>query len=107
MLRGEVWHTEAKNGLRLVVIVSSDALGVLPLRVVVPLVNWKEEFTSAPWLVRIPPLLNSGIEEVMAADTLQVYSTSNSNFKTRLGLLPVRIVDEVSAALAQVVHSSG
>ena len=53
MNRGEVWRlspgtkpTGAGEG-RLVVILSSDALAVLPLRVVVPLLAWREDFAAA------------------------------------------------------------
>lgn len=108
MNRGEVWQMELdptgqeSTRLRLVLILSSDALAVLPLRVVVPLVEWRESFTSAPWMVRVPPVLNSGLNAVMAADALQIRSVSTARLRTRLGSLPARIIDTVAAALTGI-----
>lgn len=108
MNRGEVWRlrldpvgNEAAP-LRMVLILSSDAMAVLPLRVVVPLVEWRESFSSAPWMVRIPPVLNSGLTTAMAADALQVRSVSTARLNARLGSLPGRVTDEVAAAITAI-----
>lgn len=110
MNRGEVWRlspgtkpTGAGEG-RLVVILSSDALAVLPLRVVVPLLAWREDFAAAPWMVRLPPVLHSGLNEAMAADVLQVRSVSTVRLHTRLGSLPQRLTDQIAAALGEVLR---
>jgi len=108
--RGEIWRlspgakTAGVGEGRLVVILSSDALAVLPLRVVVPLLAWREDFAAAPWMVRLPPVLHSGLEEVMAADVLQVRSISTGRLHTRLGSLPQRLTDQITAALGEVLR---
>lgn len=33
------------------IIVNDDALGKLPLRVIVPLTDWKDKYKVAPWMV--------------------------------------------------------
>lgn len=111
MNRGEVWRlvldeptTAGESKFREVIILSSDALAVLPLRVVVPLVAWRDAFTATPWMVRVPPVLNSGLEQVMAADALQVRSVSSARLKQRLGSLPERITDQVSAAVGEIIR---
>ncbi len=111
MFRGEVWRMslaqnpgEAAETNRLVVILSSDALGSLPLKVVVPLTLWKNDYASAPWMVRVPPVLNSGLEAAMAADALQVRSVSNARLMSRLGELPGRVLDQVAAAVSVVIE---
>jgi mRNA interferase MazF len=40
---------------RPVVIVSHDSVGILPLRVIVPITHWQERYEVAPWLVKIEP----------------------------------------------------
>jgi mRNA interferase MazF len=114
MFRGEVWRMslaqkpgETANVNRLVVILSSDALGTLPLKVIVPLTPWKDDYASAPWMVRVPPVLNSGLEVAMAADALQVRSVSNARLVSRLGELPGRVLDQVAAAVAVVIEGRG
>jgi len=111
MNRGEVWWLATdsfagKDGAnqRVVIILSSDALAVLPLRVVVPLLAWRETFATAPWMVRVPPVLNSGLEGVMAADALQVRSVSIARLTGKLGSLPDRITDQVSAAVGEIIQ---
>ncbi len=109
MNRGEVWSLSldtpaAKNDAqsRLVIILSSDALAVLPLRVVVPLMAWHDDYNTIPWLVRIPTVLTSGLSEVMAADALQVRSVNRTRLINRLGNLPQRITDQVAAAVTEI-----
>jgi mRNA interferase MazF len=108
--RGEIWRmsldtpaAKERGRERLVLILSSDALAVIPLRVVVPLVVWSEAFADAPWMVRVPPVLNSGLEDVMAADALQVRSISTSRLTHKLGALPERITGQVAAAVQEVL----
>jgi len=107
--RGEVWQlaldgsVEGVGESRLVILLSSDALAVLPLRVVVPLVAWRDAFSAAPWMVRVPPVLNSGLNVVMAADALQVRSVSTARLKRRLGSLPERLTTQVAAAVGEVI----
>lgn len=110
MNRGEVWRLAADSSAekyganqRVVIILSSDALAVLPLRVVVPLLVWRETFATAPWMVRVPPVLNSGLERVMAADALQVRSVSTVWLTEKLGSLPDRITNQVSAAVDEII----
>ena len=37
------------------VIINDDAIGILPLKVIVPITEWKDRFEGAIWLVRIEP----------------------------------------------------
>ncbi len=109
MNRGEVWRLalddseEGEGSSRMVIILSNDALAVLPLRVVVPLVTWRDTFAAAPWIVRVPPVLNSGLDGVMAADALQVRSVSTTRLTQRMGSLPERITTQVAAAIREVI----
>jgi mRNA interferase MazF len=56
MNRGEVWliNLNPTIGAEIqktqpAIIVNDDELGILPLRVIVPLTDWKEHFTKAVW----------------------------------------------------------
>jgi len=81
MLRGEVWLINLDPTIgaeirktRPAVIVSDDNVGVLPLKVIVPITEWKERYSIAPWLVRIPPSPDNGLGKLSAADAFQVRS---------------------------------
>lgn len=37
------------------IIVNDDVLGKLPLKVVVPITDWKDRYTMASWMVQLAP----------------------------------------------------
>ncbi|WP_339795269.1 type II toxin-antitoxin system PemK/MazF family toxin [uncultured Imperialibacter sp.] len=43
------------------VIVSDNGLGKLPLKVIVPVTDWKEKYAIAPWMVKIEPNSSNGL----------------------------------------------
>ncbi|MCL5429358.1 MAG: type II toxin-antitoxin system PemK/MazF family toxin, partial [Chloroflexi bacterium] len=58
MHRGEIWlvNLDATIGSEIrkkrpAIIVNRDSIGVLPLKIVVPITGWRDEFAKAPWLV--------------------------------------------------------
>lgn len=107
MNRGEVWlvnldptiGSEIKK-TRPVVIVSSDLVGILPLKVVVPFTDWKERYSTAPWMVSIEPNEQNGLSKLSAADGLQVRSVSHKRLIKRLGVLtPIQVAQIVQAVV--------
>ncbi|HEY3304660.1 MAG TPA: type II toxin-antitoxin system PemK/MazF family toxin [Candidatus Binatia bacterium] len=85
------------------VIVSDDAIGILPLKVIVPITEWKERYAVAPWIVRLDPDGQNGLQKPSAADTFQVRSLAQERFVRRLGKLPDRVMDSIAKALAVVL----
>ena len=74
MHRSEAWWinldptigAEIKKS-RPAVIVTDDGVGVLPLRVIVPLTDWKDRYGIAPWMVRIEPEITKRLVKISAA----------------------------------------
>ncbi|MEN6571621.1 MAG: type II toxin-antitoxin system PemK/MazF family toxin [Anaerolineaceae bacterium] len=111
MFRGEIWELSLSKSkrsraaqTRRVVLLSSDSLGILPLRVVIPLVPWSDTYLTVPWMVRVPPTLNSGLDSVMAADALQVRSVQTQHLLHRVGELPRTLVDQISRAVNEILE---
>ena len=110
MQRGEIWlinldptiGAEIKK-TRPAVIVSHDAIGILPLKVIVPITEWKERYAVAPWIVRLEPDGQNGLQKPSAADTFQDRSLAQERFVRRLGKLPDRAMDSIAKALAVVL----
>ena len=110
MRRGEVWlinldptvGAEIKK-TRPAVIVSDDAIGILPLKVIVPITEWKDRYAVAPWLVRLEPDAENGLDKPSAADAFQVRSVAQERFVRRLGKLSDTTMQEVTRALAAVL----
>lgn len=116
MRRGEVWlinldptiGAEIKK-TRPAVIVNDDAVGVLPLKVIVPITDWKDRYAVAPWMVQVEPNAENGLDKTSAVDAFQVRSVSQVRFVRRLGRLSETALQKVTRALAVVlaVDTSG
>ena len=110
MNRGAVWlinldptiGTEIRK-TRPAVIVNDDAVGILPLKVIVPVTEWKEHYAIAPWMVRLEPDHENGLSKSSAADAFQVRSVSQERFVRLLGKLPDTTMQEITEALAVVL----
>lgn len=110
MRRGEVWliNLDPTIGAKIkktrpAVIVSDDAVGILPLKVIVPITEWKDRYTIAPWLVKLEPTAESGLDKASAADAFQVRSVAQERFVQRLGRLAEKTMQEITSALAIVL----
>ena len=110
MRRGEVWlinldptvGAEIKK-TRPAVIVNDDAIGILPLKVIVPITEWKDRYAVAPWLIRLEPDAENGLDKPSAADAFQVRSVAQERFVRRLGMLSDTVMQEITRALAVVL----
>lgn len=85
------------------VIVNDDAVGILPLKVVVPITDWKERYAVAPWMSKLDPDAENGLGKPSAADAFQVRSLSQERFVRRLGKLSSENLQTISQALAVVL----
>lgn len=113
MFRGEIWLLNLDPAIgaeikktRPGVIVNDDAVGVLPLKVVVPVTQWKERYAAAPWMIRLEPDAENGLEKPSAADTFQVRSLSQTRFVQHLGKLSEEAMQRISKGLAVVLAIS-
>ncbi len=109
--RGEIWLVNLDPTVgseiqktRPAVIVSSDALGRLPLRLIAPITGWKEHFKGNIWHVRVDPDGRTGLSKTSSIDALQLRGVDTSRFMKRLGSLPPTVMEEVVAAIAAVVE---
>lgn len=111
MIRGEIWlvnldpttGSEIKK-TRPAVIVSSDLVGILPLKVVVPLTDWKDRYSSASWMVRLDPDEQNGLSKPSAADALQIRSVSEQRLIKRIGAIPTLQIAKIVQAVLNVLQ---
>lgn len=111
MKRGEVWLINLDPAMgaeirkqRPAVIVSDDRVGILPLKVIVPITDWKERYEVAPWMVRLEPEDGNGSLKTSAADTFQVRSLSQERFVQQVGALSLEYLRAIGLALSLVLH---
>jgi mRNA interferase MazF len=91
--------------VRPAVVLSRDQVGHLPLRVVVPLTNWKPRHTRLTWFVPIPANATNGLSKDSSADTFQVKSVSEMRFTRYLGVLSAHELEAIATAVANIVDA--
>jgi mRNA interferase MazF len=111
MLRGEIWLVNLDPTVgseirktRPCVIVNDDAIGILPLKVIVPITDWKESFNIRPWMVRIEPSSDNGLVKLSGADTFQIRSVAESRLSEKLGNVSELDLGLIEKALAAVLR---
>ena len=109
--RGEIWRVNFDPTLgseikktRPAVVISSDAVGKLPVKLIVPVTNWDEAFAQNFWHIRIEPDSLNGLTKTSAADALQIRCADRQRFIEKMGRVSPPILEEVAAAIAAVVE---
>lgn len=111
MQRGEIWLVNLDPTIgskirktRPAVIVSSDLVGILPLKVIVPFTEWQDRYAQAPWMVKINPDEHNGLSKPSAADALQIRSISQQRLAQKLGVLSSIQVAKIVQAVMTVLQ---
>ena len=111
--RGEIWTidfdptkgSEVKK-VRPAVVISSDRLGVLPVKLVVPFTDWKQNFSGKVWMVKVDKSSSNGLTKTSTADALQARAVSLERFVKPIGKLESDVLEQVVASLAILIEYS-
>ena len=111
MKQGEVWlinldptvGAEIKK-TRPAIIVNDDALGKLPLKIIVPLTDWKDRYEIAQWMVKIVPDKSNKLSKDSSADCFQIRSVAEERLVKRIGVVDKRTMTEIRKAMALVLN---
>lgn len=107
MQRGEIWlvNLDPTTGseirkTRPAVIISSDLVGILPLKIIVPFTEWKGRYEQAPWMVKVEPDSQNCLTNPSAADALQIRSVAQQRLVQKVGTLSqVQVAKIVQAVM--------
>ncbi len=109
--RGEIWKVNLDPTVgaeirkpRPVVVVNSDAIGILPIKLVAPLTEWKEYLAQNLWHVKISPDDANGLTKISAVDTLPLRGVDTQRFIERLGSVSPEVMRSIVAAIAAVIE---
>jgi mRNA interferase MazF len=104
--RGEIWMVDleptvgAEMGkIRPAVVVNVDAVGRLPLRMIVPLTTWQPHHDQLPWFVRVPVDAGNGLSQDSGADTFQIRCVSVDRFVRRMGVIATQQLADIATAI--------
>ena len=109
--RGEIWRVSLDPTIgseirmtRPVVVVSSDAIGALPIKLVAPLTEWKDYLAQNIWHVKVAPDSTNGLTKISAVDTLQLRGVDTQRFVQKLGSVSPSVMRSIVAAIAAVIE---
>ena len=109
--RGEIWYVNLDPTVgaeikkqRPVVVVSSDAIGKLPIKLVAPITGWSTGFIQTLWHVKIDPDSLNGLTKPSAVDALQLRGIDLQRFIRMAGRVSSIQMDEITAAIAAVIE---
>ncbi|MHC1777828.1 MAG: type II toxin-antitoxin system PemK/MazF family toxin [Lentimicrobium sp.] len=110
MKQGEIWliNLDPTIGaeirkIRPAIVVNDNSLGKLPLKIIVPLTDWKDHYSIALWMVKILPDLHNNLSKVSAADCFQVRSLSEERFVKKVGRINSIYIDQRRESLSRVL----
>lgn len=116
-LRGQIWWVDLDptkgseiQKKRPCVIISTDAVRRLPVRIIVPLTDWQDSFGASPFHVRVEvddavAFQAAGLRKGGAADVMQVRCVSERRFGDYIAVMAADKMEEIAAAVAAVVEA--
>lgn len=109
MKRGEIWLLSLDPTVgaeiqktRPCLIISVDQLNKLPLKVIIPITDWKTHYEEVPWMVKLIPDASNNLQKISAADCFQVRSISEIRIIKRVGVVNIDQLHKICNALAIV-----
>jgi mRNA interferase MazF len=110
--RGEVWDVDFDPTVgseiqktRPAVVISSDDMGRLPIRLVAPITGWQDRFKGNIWRVPIKSNAINGLTKDSVVDTMQirVVAMKRERFITKRGQLNATLMKEIVAVIAAII----
>ena len=108
--RGEIWLIDFDPAVgaemrkhRPAVDANLDEIGRLPLRIVVPVTDWKPHYISYPWFTRLSPSAANGLIKESGADAFQIKSLACDRFVRLIGRLSNLEMSKITQAIALCV----
>jgi len=89
--------------LQSAIIVNDNSVGRLPLKVVVPITDWKDRYEVAPWMVKLTPDKKNKLAKSSSADCFQVRSLSEQRFVKKIGMVDGEVLEQIKDGLAIVL----
>jgi len=109
--QGEIWMVEffPKVGseitkLRPAIVVSHNEIGRLPLKTIVPITDWKNNYAHYPWMLKIETATLNGLSKTSAIDCFQIKNFANERFVKKLGELDEVMIKKVHVTIAKTLN---
>ena len=112
MKQGEIWDInlgkkyETDGGAKCpVVVINDDTISILPVRVIVPLTTWQDEFDDAIWLIRVDPNSENNLTRTSAVDAFQMHTIPITKFIKKIGTVSVQELQHIKNAIKAIINA--
>lgn len=110
--RGEVWMvnfdptvgTEIRK-VRPAVVISSNNIGILPIKLVASITDWKDWYARNLWHIKLNPTSDNGLIKNSSVDTLQLRGVDLQRFLRKLGSLAPEEMNSITIAIVTVIEA--
>lgn len=110
--RGEIWRVNFEPTIgseikktRPAVVISSNSIGKLPIKIIAPLTNWNQNFDNSLWHTKIIPNNKNNLTKISAVDALQIRGVDVQRFlPPKVGTLTQDQIEEIVTAIAAVIE---
>ncbi|KYJ86572.1 type II toxin-antitoxin system PemK/MazF family toxin [Sulfurovum riftiae] len=109
--QGEIWLVEffPKVGSEIAkrrpaIVVSHNSIGRLPLKTIVPVTDWKMNYTHYPWMIKVGNNRINGLSKISAVDCFQVKNFSHSRFVEKLGNVDAKLLVKIHETIVKTLN---
>ena len=95
MKQGSIWQVDLNPTIgseikknRPCLILNSNKVGKLALKIIAPITDFKEHYALVPWMVSIEPTKETGLSKKSTIDLFQVCSVSEQRLSHKMGKVP-------------------
>ena len=106
--QGEIWLVNffPKTGSEIskqrpAVVVSHDEIGRLPLKIVVPVTDWKSVYANYPWMLKMEKSIENGLFKTSAIDCFQIKNFADQRFAKKIGMLKIDLLRKVHETIVK------
>ncbi|CAA6808355.1 MAG: Death on curing protein, Doc toxin [uncultured Sulfurovum sp.] len=109
--QGEIWMVEffpkvgsESTKLRPAIVVSHNQIGRLPLKTIVPISDWKNNYAHYPWILKIENDTLNGLSKTSAIDCFQIKNFANERFVKKVGSVDEIMIKKVHETIAKTLN---
>jgi mRNA interferase MazF len=110
-MQGEIWLINLDPTIgaemrktRPALIISNDVFVSLPLKIILPITDWKEHYSISPWMIQLLPSQTNGLTKLSSIDCFQIRSVSENRLIRKIGNVSEEIMPKINPAISQVIE---
>ena len=84
------------------VILNDDSIGILPLKVVAPITDFKDKYMEVPWMIKLVRDNSNNLDKDSVIDVFQVRAVSEERLIKKIGVISPEDLNKASNALKSV-----